>query len=73
LIEWSKARGWQPHIQICLCDERRKTDVIDADEMVIAVLAILPADRVALQQYCELIEIDGTYQICLRDVRTSQS
>jgi hypothetical protein len=47
--------------------------VIDGDEMVIAVLTILPADLVALQQYCELIEIDGAHQICLRDVMSSQS
>jgi hypothetical protein len=34
-------------------DERRETD---GDEMAIAVLTILPAEHIALQQYCELIE-----------------
>jgi hypothetical protein len=52
LVEWSKVRDGQHHIL---------TDTIGGDEKVIAVLTILPAKLVALQQHFELIEIDGTH------------
>jgi hypothetical protein len=35
--------------------------MIDGDGKAIAVLTILPVHLVALQQYCELIETDGTH------------
>jgi hypothetical protein len=41
-------------------DERLETDVIYGYERVSALLTTLPKDLVALQQYYELIEIDGT-------------
>jgi hypothetical protein len=44
-------------------DEGRETGVIYGYERVIALSTTLPADLVALQQYCELIQIDGTHQI----------
>jgi hypothetical protein len=52
LIEWTKE-----HEGVCLT----LTDVIDDEEKIVAVLTILPTECAALQEFCEVIQIDGTH------------